>query len=268
MPPEPRASSFVYAGSCRVGLEVDRDLASCGETFTGRILLRGGRTPQRIERTAACLGGRDSDLESFVYDRNCWNGLLVNPGEVQRLEFTLSVPDRVQLEWQKRVWVAARAERDMEVTAGTEVRILPPHCFVELSEALAAAARVPDVQWTTIGGGDGVAAQFTPVGPARALFDGLRLEMFRTGPVLYGELEINPREYTLRDRLRAATGADRCRFSFSFRSANSDEVRNFFGHCLRPYVDAVRQLPIPSGANLREAASLPRPSARGEEPQE
>jgi len=260
MSPTPRTSSFASTGSCRVGLELDSTVVSCGETLVGRVILRGGRTTQQVETAVAYFERRDSDLDRLVYARTCWNNLVVNAGDTQRLEFNLAVPDRVSMESPKQVCVTARAVGDMAATSGLSVRILPLPCFVELASALASVARIPVTHWLNIGGGDGVAARFVPDGPAREVFDGLRLEMFRSGPNLYGELEIDPRERSLRDRLRAATGADRRRIPFNFRSLDTDEVRNFFVQCLRPYLDAVRQLPIPSGGTPRDGAVLPRPS--------
>lgn len=263
MPEKPRTSLFASTGSCRVGLELDRSVVNCGETLVGRVILRGGRTRQQVESAVTYLERRDSDLDRLVYARTCWNNLVVNAGEVQRLEFSLPVPDHVSMESPKQVCVTARAVGDMAATSGISVQILPLPCFVELSSALASVARIPVTHWLTIGGGDGVAARFVPEGPAREVFDGLRLEMFRSGPSLYGELDIDPRERSLKDRLRAAAGADRRRIPFNFRSLDTGQVRNYFEQCLRPYLDAVRQLPIPSSGTPRDGAVLPRPSDGG-----
>jgi len=262
MPPKARTSQLTYAGACRMGLELDCDTKSCGDVFTGRVLFRGGRNSQRFERAAVHLGGQDFELNSIVYESVRWDGLVVLSGETKQLDFSLRVPDRTYLQYRQLVWVAARAEHDIEVSSGTNVQILPQVCFLQLSQLLAEVARIPVATWTTTSGGDGVAAKYIPEGPARNIFDGLRLEMFRSASGQYGELEIDPCQHTLADHLKALTGADRRRFPFRFKSSSCDEARSFFEECLRPYPDAVRQLPIPSIAAPQNTSGLPRPSDR------
>lgn len=260
----PKPGSLTYAGACRIGLELRTDTANCGETVSGRILLLGGRRSQLIERVEVTLV--DLTAEPYNYAVQEWTELTVASRREQHLDFSIQIPERLPVQYPFVIRLAARAQGDQWARTGRSIQILPATCYQQLAQVLAEAAGIPVAAWTTIGGGDGVAARLQPDDTAQKIFDALRLEMFRSGPALYGELEVDPREHTLSDRMKAAVGADRRRYPFRFRSPDSEPVRAFFEQCLRPYVDVVRQLPIPAEANTQRGAVLPRPSRADGEP--
>lgn len=247
-----------------MGLELWTDTANCGETASGRILLLGGRRSQRIEQLEVTLV--DLTAEPYNYAIQEWTEFTVPSGITQQIDFLLRVPERLPVQYPFIIQLAARARGDQWARTGRSIQILPAAYYQQLAQVLAEAAGIPVTAWTTIGGGDGIAARYQPEGAAREMFDALRLEMFRSGPALYGELEVDPREHTLSDRMKAAVGADRRRYPFRFRSPDSEPMRAFFEQCLRPYVDAVRQLPIPAEGQSQESSALPRPSRASEEP--
>jgi hypothetical protein len=259
--PELLRSATQFAGSCGVSLELDRGTARSGEYLAGRILITGGDADQLLGQVSVGLLVQGVEGNWTKHSTKSWEELRIAQRERRVVEFSLVVPEVVTASEQGEVLLSVSYQEEYRFVVGLEVQLSLADCYHQLADCLSRIARVPVTEWISAGRGDGIAARLVPTGPARELFDELRLEIYRTGLALYGELVIDPRERTLADRLKAKVGADRRRFPFRFRSADTEEVSAFFEQCLRPYQHAVARLPIPAACPAPAAPSLPRPAS-------
>lgn len=258
--PDPLRSATQFAGSCGVSLELDRGMARSGEYLAGRILIAGGDVDQLLGQVSVGLLVQEAGRNWTKHSTKSWEELRIASGERRVVEFSLVVPEVVTPSEQGEVLLSVSCQEEYRFVVGLEVQLALADCYHQLAECLSRIARVPVTEWISAGRGDGIAARLVPAGPARELFDELRLEIYRTGLAVYGELVIDPRERTLADRLKAKVGADRRRFPFRFRSVDAEQASAFFEQCLRPYQDAVAHLPIPAARPDPAAHALPRPA--------
>lgn len=263
MPTQPAHSLRRTAGHRdEVQLTLDCDTAKPGEMLTGRVRLRGHSHLETLVNVHVMLFSKVVAKGWQQYAKRSWIAELIPAKELTPLEFSLEVSEEQAfgLESLLRLLVG-----EHNVVIDMEVKVPLAACYQQLADCLANVARVSVTEWTYAARGDGIAARLEPTGAARDLFDELQLEIYRSGPYLYGDLVIDPRERTLADRLKASVGADRRRYPFRFQAATDDEVRHFFEQCLRPYLDAIRHLPIPAAVPPQDPACLPRPSDHGAE---
>jgi hypothetical protein len=251
-----------------VELVLDRNAAKPGEVLTGRVRIRGERYYEYLESVQVMLLSNISGKGWSQCATTSWAEFRIAPNEHRQLEFSLVVSEEHTFGLHNKFRLVGHYYQEYRVEIEIEVRIPLAACYQQLADCLASMARVSVTEWAYAAGGDAIAARLEPTGAARDLFDELQLLIFRSGPLVYGELVIDPRERTLADRLKARIGADLWRYPFRFRAAASDEVRAFFEQCLRPYLDAIRHLPIPAAVPPQNPVFLPRPSDCGAEPQE
>jgi hypothetical protein len=243
---------------CRLELELDTSAAGWGESISGRLVLQGRLrwpVPRLVE--IALVTGSGAPIGERRYR---WERVALELGEMRTFEFRLVIPAGTPPD---PLVVSATVSAPLEapMLALAPVTVLLPARYRRLVEILEQVSGVPVAGFYSTGGGDGFGATFTPDEASRDVFDGLRLEMFGSGSSIYGHLEIDPQEQSLADVLKAAAGLDRRRLPFRFPRNDPEEARRFFEQCLRPYLDAVRQLPIPAGKPQSPARTLPRPSS-------
>jgi hypothetical protein len=252
-------------GRCRLELRLAQVEAAWESHVAGELRLTGGDDEQVINRLEVVL-------------TNPPDGAVVGPEspfymDAARFE-TVTVPARRELvlPFSLRMgWgVGFTAVIHLRVTAQfgflgltqvvTAIRPLPPPDFTLIAEAAGVEARLAVGAWGCIGSGDGASVTFKVGDAMRDVFDGLSLRLFRSAGIVYGELCIDPQEHNLRDRLRAAAGLGVATVDLRLRAGDREGARAFFREHLRPYVNAVRHLPIPADRFRESDGQLPLPS--------
>lgn len=76
-----------------------------------------------------------------------------------------------------------------------------------------------------------------PEGVLKERLDGVRLEMQLVGDRIVGWVEVNPREHTLAEHLRAVVRADRSRFPISLPADDCTGAAARLSEILEPFFD-------------------------------
>ena len=237
----------------RAKLQLETPSAAWGEAISGRLILRGC-TRWPIAWTVEIILATPSGTP-IGGERHSWNQVVVKSGQTSVHVFRFAIPPGTPPD---PLVVRATVASEHLVSVQTPVTVLLPMRFRRLAETLEQVSGLRVAEWHAASYEGGIGVIFVPEAGAGDLFDGLRLEMVAVGGGVAGHLEIDPQEHSLADVLKAAIGLDRQRIAFRFSRNNPDVARRFFEKCLRPYLDAVRQLPIPAEKPRPVERTLPR----------
>ncbi len=98
---------------------------------------------------------------------------------------------------------------------------------------LAAVSGLPVREWQLIGSGDGAAALLIPTAGGQEWLEQLRLELFFSEGVVYGELEVETPPRSLGGAVRGLVGVGRHRHPVRFKIDDLDAMRGWFRETLR-----------------------------------
>jgi hypothetical protein len=250
---------------CLLELRVSAVEAEWESTVNGELRLTGGQQEQIINRLDVVLTnptegevvGRDSPFEM---DAVRFGRVIVSPLEERVLPFSLKMGWGVGFSTPVYVRATAQVNRISFSQVAASIHALPPAAFALVAEVAAAEAQAQVGAWSSIDAGDGAFATLTVGEAMRSVFDRLSLRLYRGSGMVYGSLKVDPHERSLRDQLRAAAGLGVVTVDFRFPIGDREAAQKFFCDILRPYVNAVRELPIPANAVHGSADQLPRPS--------
>jgi hypothetical protein len=253
-------SVTTQAGTCRVRLEVNAQEAAWGEDVHGVVVLEGGSVPQTFWSVEA--GVLEYPVTgSLASDCQRWERFLVQPSEERRLRCAQRVPWGVPFGRTLAFQAIIRPAWAWPQVVQVPISVCPPRAIAQVAEVLAEVARMAIQKWEVFGAGDGAAALLTSgeTGPERV--ERLRLELFLNHGTVYGELGVEPRPRTIGGVVQGLVGADRQRYPVRFPAGDLEAARDRFQEALRPYVDRLKDLPIPAAQPGPPPGSLPRPSA-------
>ncbi|MGV3720545.1 MAG: hypothetical protein ACO1SX_06505 [Actinomycetota bacterium] len=234
---------------------------------TGELRLNGGPDEQIINDLEVVLDnptdGPPGGLESTFYmDSARFGRMIVSPGEALVFPFSLRMGWGVGFAIPVILRAVAQFGRLGYSQVVTTIHALPPPCFAQIAEIAAEEAHLSVDKWASIDSGDGARVTFEVGEAMREVFDGLCLRLYRGSGTVYGRMHIDGRDHNLRDRMRSAAGLGVATVELRLPIGDVDTARKFFHETLRPYVNAVRQLPIPAGGSGDASEQLPRPSHR------
>jgi hypothetical protein len=260
----------VGIGACRLVVQPDDPVVMCGEPARGRVRLTGGDVPQQITAlTAAFMEHWTTAVSTgktvIVTHHYRSHGEVVlardveaRPGETMEFSFELQAPAGGDFghDW----FIGARASIPSAVDRGAAgpLRLAPPRVIWEAAAVLARTSRLEVASWSNWK--SGVRLELKPDAKAKAVLDGIRLELEPAGSQLKGNLVVNPQEHTVLEVLESLVQGDRELFELTLSADDPEAAVTLYEQALRPYTDALAQLPIPSSAAPTKE-TLPRPGS-------
>jgi len=238
---------------------------------TGEVRLIGGPDEQVIKHLEVVLanptdgppGGRKT---TFYMDAAQFGEVTVAPREVRVFPFTLRMGWGVGFVLPVQLRALAQSGLLNSPQVVTSIHALPPPEFTLVAAMAAEEARLSVGAWSSIDSGDGVFVTLDVGEDMRDVLVGLSLRMYRGGGTVYGSMNVRPRKYSLGAMLRTAAGLGNETFEFRLPREDVDATRAYFRETLRPYVDAVRHLPIPSTQPATRSDQLPVASHHPDDP--
>ncbi len=238
-----RLGAAVGIGNSTVQIDLDPgDLAWGGEA-RGTLTIAGGHVEQQVERIRVSLLERwetqdhDGPTETHYREHSSEDlpgGFPLRPGETRKFAFAIPIP--MDLALQNQWLIRAR----LSVPGGVDPHedhyfpLLAPAPFGELSRVLAQVSGIPPHAWHTHGSHTHV--EHRPDGVLKEKLDGVRLEMQLVGDRIEGWVEVNLREHTLAEHLRAMVHADRIRFPISVPAGDCTGAAARLSEILEPFL--------------------------------
>jgi hypothetical protein len=258
-------------GACGLSVTLEAPVVGWSEEAKGLVHVTGGRVRQEIARldaslvqhwTTMTMVGKTPVVRHHYHSHDqatLASGFWVEPGEQRDFPFSLTAPWGGQFahHW----FIGARAGIGGAVDRGArgDFRLGPPAVFTRVAAVLTQVSRLPVSSWSLLGAG-GARAELRPREESLSeILDGVRLELTLSGDWIGGQVVVNPQERSAADVLQSLVRADRRSLPIRFQRDDLDAARAAFEEALRPDLDALRQLPIPSAADA-STEGLPRPA--------
>lgn len=245
---------------CNVRLVLDADRTPWQELVTGTLFFQGGPRQQTLQVDVGLEVYPDQLTKGQeLLPHRRWNAIRVEPGEAVRACFELRVPWGIPFR-PMQVQAVVRSGWLRRAVLSATVGITPPRAFQRLAVLVEETSESRVTNWHSSSLGDGVSAELIPREPAANQIQRLGLELFKNNGMVYGNLSVEPVGSTLVDRLRSAVGSHPVTLPFRFSEEDTEGPRIFFAQALRPYIDGLRELPIPAARQCPSPNELPLPA--------
>jgi sporulation-control protein len=247
-----KMGAAVGVGAASVEVELPHSAYHWNDTVRGKLLLRGGTADQAASDVKVSVMEhwvtRDSDGDRQDHYQH-YNETVVardvnlTAGSSQEVPFEVTVPEgqRFTHDWyvHARVSIPRAADRHGQV----QFKLLPPVSLMRAAEALLSVATF---RLKSFGHHNGaIHFDFAPPEEKKGGLDGVKLMIRDDIDRVTGEIEINPQEHSMADRLKALMKKDRVRHDVSFsrqfllESAEGDppvEAVNTLRDLIQPYL--------------------------------
>lgn len=245
---------------CRLRLALDSPYAAWQEDVTGTLFFQGGLLPLLLQVDVGLELYPDQLTKGQeLLPHRCWKGIQVGRGEAVRACFELRVPWGIPFR-PMQVRAVTRSGWLRRSVLSASIEIAPPRAFKHLASLVEEIAGGRVTGWDSSSLGDSVRAELLPRDPGAKQFERLVLELFKNNGIVYGQLSIDPLHLTVADRVRSAVGNHPVTLPFRFPEEDAAEPRAFFTRALRPYLDGLRELPIPATSPNVSLEELPLPA--------
>lgn len=258
----------VGIGAANVAVEVRTPVVGWGETATGTVRITGGEVAQQVKHLTVSLMEHwttTTMVGKTVVTVNHYQAhdtavlaadLLISPAESKTFEYALTAP--WYQEFDHHWFIGAKAEIPAAVDRGGQANfyLTAPPDFRNLAAVLTEVSRIQVRSWHLCSGGT-ARAELIAREAARTELDGVRLEIKLVEGRLAGQVVVNPQEKGAVDVLRSLVHADRLTAPFNLAVNDADAAKEAFEAALRPHIDALRMMPIPSHEQAADVGKLP-----------
>lgn len=258
----------VGIGAAKVAVECRTPVVGWGEKATGTVYLTGGEVPQRVKvltasliehwTTTTMVGKTVVTVHHYqAHDTAVLaTDVEIAPGATLAYELSLTAP--WYQEFDHHWFIGAKAEIPSAVDRGgqCDFKLTAPPEYRYLAALLTEVSRIQVRSWHLCRGGI-ARAELIAREAARTELDGVRLEINLVEGRLVGQVVVNPQEKGAVDVLRSLVHADRLVAPFNVAVNDAEAAKVAFEAALRPHIDALRMMPIPSVDATEGTQSLP-----------
>ncbi len=228
-----KMGAAVGVGGAQVGVTISGSEYAWGDTVRGTLTLTGGSVDQTVSelRVSVMEHWETHDPEDGTEDHYRHHNATVigrdialTAGASQPVEFEIGIPHG--LSFSSNWFIAARLSipKAKDSEGHTRFQLRPPLAIRGLSAALTHIAPFQLKSLTNVG--NVVHMDFTPPPAQKNSLDGVKLMVSQDGDTVSGQLEINPQEKTIADRLKALAKKDRVQHPLRFPAAGLESALN------------------------------------------
>jgi hypothetical protein len=258
----------VGIGAATVVVASRTPVVGWGEEATGTVLLTGGEVAQRVKLLSASLMEHWTTTTMVgktvvtVHHYQAHDTMIlaseieISRGATLNFEYSLTAP--WYQEFDHQWFIGAKAEIPAAVDRGGQANFVltAPPDLRNLAAVLTEVSRIQVRSWHLCAGGV-ARAELIARDQARTELDGVRVEVKLVEGRLVGQVVVNPQEKNAMDVLKSLVQADRLAAPFNLAVNDTDAATEAFEAALRPHVDALRMMPIPSADATGDVGSLP-----------